>query len=109
LPSEFISCKSIDTVTNENEIVNYPTEFLNSLKLPGFPPNNLRLKINSPTILLWNINAPIFYNETRLIIKKIMGNVIEATILNGKFRYYNVLLSRIPILFTDVLIQFKYL
>jgi ATP-dependent DNA helicase PIF1 len=32
---------------------------------------------------------------------------IEAVILNGKFRGENILLPRIPIIFTDVPIQFK--
>jgi ATP-dependent DNA helicase PIF1 len=36
-----------------------------------------------------------------------MKNVIEAIILNGKFRGENILLPRIPIIPTDVPIQFK--
>jgi len=35
-----------------------------------------------------------------------MKNVIEAIILNGKFRGENILLPRIPIIPTDVTIQF---
>jgi ATP-dependent DNA helicase PIF1 len=36
-----------------------------------------------------------------------MKNVIEAIILNGKFRGENILLPRISIILTDVPIQFK--
>jgi ATP-dependent DNA helicase PIF1 len=36
-----------------------------------------------------------------------MKNVIEAIILNGKFRCENILLPRIPIIPTNVPIQFK--
>jgi ATP-dependent DNA helicase PIF1 len=43
----------------------------------------------------------------RLFIKKLMKNVIEAIILNDKFRGENILLPRIPIIPTDVPIQFK--
>jgi len=107
LAGELISFKSINTVTNENEIINYSTESLNLLDLPGFPPHNIRFKIGSPIILFWNMNAPKFCNGTKLVIKKIMENVTEATILNGKFKRDNVLLPRIPMIFTDASIQFK--
>lgn len=66
-----MSFKSIDTVVDPDEAVNYPVEFLNSLDLPGMPPHNL----------LRNLNTPQLCNDTRLIIKKIMDHVLKATIL----------------------------
>jgi ATP-dependent DNA helicase PIF1 len=77
------------------------------LDLPGKPPHNLQLKVGSPVILLRNLNSLRLCNGTRLVIKKLMKNVIEAIILNGKFQGENIVLPRIPITPTDVQIQFK--
>lgn len=52
IPGEAATYKSVDTVMNQDEVVNYPTEFLNSLDLPGMPPHVLTLKIGVPIILI---------------------------------------------------------
>ena len=62
--------KSVDTVVEQNEAVNNPSEFLNSLDLTGFPPHVLQLKIGVPIILLRNINPPKLCNGTQLAVKK---------------------------------------
>ncbi|KAJ8881385.1 hypothetical protein PR048_017866 [Dryococelus australis] len=79
IPGEATTYKSIDTVMNQDEVVNHPTEFLNSLDLPG--------------IENW--------------LKKMMNNIIEAKILKGKFKGENVLLPRIPMIQTDMPFEFK--
>ncbi|GFW52814.1 ATP-dependent DNA helicase [Trichonephila clavipes] len=107
MPEEETTYKSIDTVVNQEESAHYPIEFLNSLDLPGMPPHILSLKIGSPIIHLRNINPPRLCNGTRLSVKKIMNNIVEATILNGKHKGEHVLLPRIPMVPTDTPFQFK--
>ncbi|GFW05991.1 hypothetical protein TNCV_4477851 [Trichonephila clavipes] len=48
--------KSIHTIYDTKEAVNYPTEFLNSLELPGIPSHVLELKIGASMILLRNLD-----------------------------------------------------
>lgn len=107
IPGEMRTYKSVDTATNEDDVVNYPPEFLNSLDLPGLPPHNLQLKVGSVVIMLRNINQPKLCNGTRLAIKKLLNNVIEAIILKGKYKGEDVLIPRIPMIPTDVPFEFK--
>lgn len=97
--------KSIDTVVDDS--VNFKITFLNSLYIPRMPPHNHRLKIGSPLIHLRNLNPPWLCNGMRLVIKKITGNILEATILTGKFEEEVVLLPRIPMIPSEYTITFK--
>jgi len=89
---------------NQDEIIHYPSEFLNSLDLP---PHILTLKIDLSIILFRNINPPRLCNRTRLTMKKMMNNIIEASILNGNFKEEYVLLPIISMIPTDLHFDFK--
>jgi hypothetical protein len=85
---------SINTVVEGDEAVHYPTEFFNSLDLPGMPLHVLQLKIGMPIIMFRIINQPKLCNGTRLAVKKLMSNVVEATILTGPLKGEDVLIPR---------------
>ncbi|KAL4098356.1 hypothetical protein QTP88_022985 [Uroleucon formosanum] len=83
IAGDLVTYKSVDSITNPDDVVNYPTEFLNSLEIPGFPPHNLQLKVGTVIMILRNLNPPRLCNGTRLSVKRLMPNLIEATIING--------------------------
>jgi ATP-dependent DNA helicase PIF1 len=57
--------------------------------------------------MLRNIYQPRLCNGTRLAVKKLMSNVVEATIVTGQVKGEDVLIPRIPMIPTDMPIQFK--
>lgn len=107
LPGAVTSYKSVDCAMNQDDAVHYPVEFLNSLEPPGMPPHCLNLKVGSSIMLLRNLNPPKLCNGTRLAVRKLMPNLIEATILTGKAKGENVLIPRIPLIPTDMPFEFK--
>ncbi|XP_057670404.1 uncharacterized protein LOC130902344 [Diorhabda carinulata] len=64
IAGDLVTYKSVDSITIPNDVVNYPTEFLNSLELPGFPPHNLQLKVGTVITILRNLNPPRLCNGT---------------------------------------------
>jgi len=104
LPGDVIEYKSVNTVVDADEAVNYPTEFLNSLDPAGLPQHRLILKVGSPIILLRNLDPPKLCNGTRLCVTKLMKNIIQAVILTGKGKGEIIFIPLIP---TDLPFNFK--
>ncbi|XP_036343268.1 ATP-dependent DNA helicase PIF1-like [Rhagoletis pomonella] len=98
---------SVDTVLDQEQVVHFPTEFLNSLNPSGAPPHKLNLKLGSPVILLRNLNPPKLCNGTRLIIVSFKNYLIECKIITGCGTGEIVLIPRIPIIPTDLPFQFR--
>lgn len=78
LPDELVSYKSIDLVCNANSTVNYTTEFLYSLDLPGWichatAPFTTKSWISDnrrPIILLWNFNS----HDSAMALNRLLKN-----------------------------------
>ncbi|KAG7165346.1 putative PIF1-like helicase-containing protein 1 [Homarus americanus] len=66
LPGSENSFKSVDTVIDQAQAVQYPAEFLNSLEPTGMPPHHLTLKIGTPIMLLRILEPRNLCNGTGL-------------------------------------------
>jgi ATP-dependent DNA helicase PIF1 len=87
---------SADCASNEEQQLQFPPEFLNSIEFGGLPPHKLKLKIGCPVMLLRNLSPSSgLCNGTRLIVKSLLPNVIEAMIATGSKVGSVVLLPKI--------------
>jgi len=98
---------SIDSVANTDDAIHYPVEILNTLNPPGFPYHWLLLRVGTLLILLRNFKPPKLCNGSRLQVKALHRNVVEATIISGSSQGKNVLIPRIPLISRDLPFQFK--
>ena len=81
-PGEEVEYLSADMAEGADD--QWPTEFLNSLNIGGFPPHKLILKVGTPIILLWNIQPSNgLCDGTRLVCHFFQKHVIEAEIITG--------------------------
>uniref|UniRef100_A0A803MS91 DNA helicase Pif1-like 2B domain-containing protein n=1 Tax=Chenopodium quinoa TaxID=63459 RepID=A0A803MS91_CHEQI len=85
------------TRTGVNVEALYPTEFLNTLQLPGIPNHELKLKVGCLVILLRNIDhSRGLCNGTRLIIvTRLEKRVIQAKVITGTHVGKKVPISRV--------------
>jgi hypothetical protein len=51
--------RSFDSVVNQNEQHNFPTEYLNTVHLSSIPPHVLELRIGCPIMLIRNLDGKI--------------------------------------------------
>lgn len=105
--AEQIEYIAVDATVEQDHAVHYPVEFLNTLNPPGLPPYRLLLKVGAPVMLLRNLKPPKLCNGTRLQIKALHKNVIEATVITGCAQGESVFIPRIPLIPSDYPFEFK--
>lgn len=83
-PGESKTYFSADRPLDPDQQLLAPAEYLNSIETGSLPPHTLTLKIGAPIMVLRNIDPKNgICNGTRLIVKSMLPNVIEAYIANG--------------------------
>ena len=105
LPGECIQYKPLDSVPDESQAVEFPTEFLNSLEVSGLPPHLLSLKVG---IILRSLDPPRVTNGTTCMITKLSANSIEAKISHGIHAGYEIIIPRIPLIPSNSTLPFEF-
>lgn len=111
LPGNARSYTSVNTLISEekNEVLQFPTEFLNSLEMSGLSPHTLTLKEGTIVMLLRNLNATKgLLNGTRLVVRKMYDNVLDLEVLTGANIGQRVLLPRIDLSPSDSTVPFSF-
>ncbi|CAI0420119.1 unnamed protein product [Linum tenue] len=84
------------TETADSFDESYPTEFLNTLTFNGVPDHELTIKVNTPVMLLRNLNPGLgLCNGTRIMITSLGDNYIKGNIMGGSYDTDEVVIPRI--------------
>ena len=108
LPGDCVEYRSLDSVPDDSQAVQFPIEFLNSLEISGLPLHLLLLKVAAPIIILRSLDPPKVTNGTRCVITKLSTNTIEAKISHGKYAGHNIIIPRIPLIPTNSALPFEF-
>jgi hypothetical protein len=105
---KFMCADSIDYYGDDQEIILYPVEYLNTINASGLPLAELTLKIGCPLIILRNLNpAQGVCNGTRGILTKMANRVLEVRLLSGDNAGQHILIPCITLSPSDLQLPFQ--
>ncbi|KAL8151497.1 hypothetical protein V2J09_021305 [Rumex salicifolius] len=90
--------EKIDGINQDDKDL-YSVEYLNSIKLSGFPNHCLRLKVDQSSRLC---------NGTRLMVTRLMTHTIEAVIISGMNIGFRAIIARLLLTPSDVTLPFNF-
>ena len=64
LPGRLFTYAAINSVVDETEAIQYPTEFHNSIEVSGLPPHQLAIKVGIPVMILRSLLPPVLMSGT---------------------------------------------
>lgn len=101
--------RSFDSVVNDCDQHNFPTEYLNTLQLSSIPPHVLELRIGCPIMLIRNLDIRNgFVNGSRYIVTGLGERVIEAMVATGPHYGKVLMIPRIIFKPEDKTIPFEF-
>jgi ATP-dependent DNA helicase PIF1 len=108
IPGDEVQYLSCDVISKSAEHIPdfdvlYPTKFLNSICVNGFPNHKLVLKKGVIVMLLRNLNQTMgLCNGTRLLVAELGQRMLRCIVLTGCKVGTKVFLPRIVLNMTDV-------
>ncbi|GAN11433.1 ATP-dependent helicase RRM3-like [Mucor ambiguus] len=103
-PGESVTYYSADAAScnNQDQVIQFPPEYLNCIESGSLPSHSLTLKVGCPIMLLRNLDPSSgLCNGTRLVVKSLLRNIIEATIQTGPSIGSVVCIPRIELISPD--------
>ena len=86
----------MDSMTGPDEVP-LAKEVLNNVEIADMPAHKIRFKIGPPVLLMRKLDAPCFVNDTLCVVRTLLDNVMEFTVLTGPAGGQSTYVPRIPV------------